>query len=171
MKQPALREVEKCLDEYSRLAAGSDALQLLSAIARYGEAERWLEQVLDDALRRQCQDRLPVPELPTLAGAARGLVERIEQNLETLSIGSRFEYEELVLLLTHAVDIELACEVLERRAMLPPNVQASLAALKEGLRTLADSRESRQPYLSAIAQIRRVHKLRSDWLWADDGLS
>lgn len=162
-----MQQVKRCAEEYARLAVGRDTLQLFSAVARYAEAERWLELVVDDESHRRGRELVPRPGSSILAGAAHGLLERIDQNLATLSIGDQFIYEELVLLLTHAIDIELVCEVLERTAMLPPRVPDSLTAMRRELRELAQSRRSRRDFSSAVAQLRRTFKLRSEWLSGD----
>jgi hypothetical protein len=154
-------EIERCLAEYRRLMDGrGDALQTLSALARYGEAAQWLA-LLPGTQCDRWQNRLPpMPSDQSLSAAIRGLSERLGQSRHTLSCGERFEYEELLLLLTHAIDIELVHHLL-RGDDLTADV---LAGLELDFAQIRTSKENERAYEEATAQLRRTYRLPSRFL-------
>jgi hypothetical protein len=160
-------EIKRCFDEYRHLADGAgDTLQTFSAVARYAEADRWLELLPSDARGDHRQADLPPrPGPAALSEAASGLSERIAQNLETLSYGTRFQYEEILLLLTHAIEIELVYNFL-RDVIDVSACENALADLEAGLVQVRSSKESAAACDSAVNQIQRKHRLPSRLLAA-----
>jgi hypothetical protein len=85
----------------------------------------------------------------------------IDRVLRILSVGDLI-YEEYVLVMTLAVSVEYAQEYLRGHGMLNPELEKKIALLKDALGELA--RESTPDYKSALMQMRRAHKLHSEFL-------
>jgi hypothetical protein len=142
------REVlERVLPEYERLSSSGAAL---SAIVKLGAALA----VADEADLRDARDavrgHVTAATLEAAATDAAGVRGRA---LHVLSVGTTFTWDELVLVLTIRIELELASLVIDlfgvdTGAFNPSTLDATL-------RAVALSTENRVRFASALATIRR----------------
>ena len=137
--------LEKLLPEYERLSSGAP----FSALVRLGEVLAVADEELPGATAA-VRDHATPAVVEAAAIEAVGIRRRA---LRVLSIGTKFTWEELVLLLTMRIELELASSVM---ALFGIDTSAfDLGTLDAELRVVALSNENRARFASALATIRR----------------
>jgi hypothetical protein len=157
------RELSECDENYSRLATRKSPESLLFAAYYWCEARRWRDLLIDDERRRHWDARIPVElSREVEEGAVVGLAKLVDTTLGILSVGGTLIYEEVLLIMTNAVSVEYVSEYLRPRGLLSAETERKIDRLKEALVELAT--EATADYRSALAQMRRKHRLRSEFL-------
>jgi hypothetical protein len=139
--------LETALPEYERLSSSDAAL---SAVVKLGE----VLAVADEADRPRASDAVRGHvTAATLEAAATEAVGVRGRALRVLSVGTTFTWEELVLVLTMRIELELASLVM---ALFGVDTGAfNLSTLDAELSKVALSAENRGRFASALASIRR----------------
>jgi hypothetical protein len=156
-------EASRCLESYEEALPNRHPESLFAATYYWCMARRCLLLVADDRCRDDIEQRLS-PGLPdnVLAGAGLGLSITLDATLRIVTVGGQLLYEEVLLVLTNAVSIEYVSEYLRQCGMLDAEAEAKIGELRRALVELAA--EPSVDYKSALAQMRRVHHLRSAFL-------
>jgi hypothetical protein len=163
MDDAIVREIARCYDMYVQLSRNSHPDSLFSAVYHWCEARRWCDLLADDGLREDWKKRLP-NDLPgeALVGAGVGLLGALDRTLRIVGSGGSLIYEEMLLVMTNAVSVEYVSAHLREKGMLSGEAIAKIVILRESLAELAGERSS--AYRSALAQMNRAHRLRTEFL-------
>lgn len=137
-------------DEHRSLRASGEAYSALVRLAeiynvveqfeaRHPDADTWLRR-LDDVCRS-----LSAEEIESFRLGEGKTVARLER---ILSVGTRFTFEELLLVLTLRVQLGLVHELMQRLGVAP-TAEERLSSLDEDLQHIPGSRENRELFRSA----------------------
>jgi hypothetical protein len=139
--------LEKLLPEYKHLSSSGAAF---SAVVKLGTVLAMAdEEELHDATAA-VRDHVTAAVIEAAATEAVGVRGRA---LRVLSIGTKFSWDELVLVLTMRIELELASSVM---ALFGIDTTAfDLGTLDAELREVGSLKENRVRFASALATIRR----------------
>lgn len=161
------QELERAFEEkfhaYERFMAGGSPF---SAILFLGEIENCLPLL-------EGPSRAKWVELVGRVSLSEDIVRQVRGELEStvetvrgiLSYGSRWDYTELLLVLTHRIEIELVSEFLRRRDQLQPD-EPAMDDIDEAMLQIATSKANKTHHQLAVSLARRNWGLPivSQWL-------
>jgi hypothetical protein len=150
--------LKEVLPEYQRLSASGDAL---SAVAKLGEVLAVADK--EESHRARVAVRSHVTA-DLVEHAAAEAVRVRGHALHVLSIGSEFVWDELVLLLTMRMQLELASLVMDSFGI--DTSAFDLATVDVELREVASSKQNRARFVSALATIRRNWDIQIEDKWS-----
>lgn len=136
--------LQKLSPEYERLSSGGAAFSALAKLGELIASAEGQRQDIQNAIRHMVSGAV-LEEAATEAVAVQGRALRI------LSIGTRFTWDELVLVLTMRMQLELASLVMTLFGVESSTLD--LAAIDTELRDVAKANAAQ--FVSALATIRR----------------
>jgi hypothetical protein len=139
--------LERVVPEYERLSSSGAAF---SALVRLGEVLAVADDAEIHGARAAVRRHATAAVVEPAASEAVGVHGRA---VRVLSIGTKFTWDELVLVLTMRTELELASMVLDLFGV--DTSPLDLATLDAELREVASSTENRARFASALATIRR----------------
>ena len=145
-------------EEYERWCAAGAAFPGVCALGK------GLRSVLGEersAFRRELKRRVK-PEV--LSDAAVEATARWRSAMRIMSIGSKFDEDELLLILTSRQQIELVMDVLTVFGIAVADIE--LAKVDTELREIAASKENRRAFLRALSAIQRNGDTEVVDLWS-----
>jgi len=146
-------------DELLRVGAAFDALAELGALIKTTSKKSECEA--RRRLEREIRERVD----PAVVASARSEAEKTFQRaMRILSIGTRFNSDELLLILTLRASLSMFLEVLA--VVEPGGDLLEFSALDDSMCEVAQARPNRAPFLSAIATMRRNCGVSFDDIWS-----
>jgi hypothetical protein len=149
-----IADLDHAVAEYTRLRdAGCD----FAAVAWYEEATQYAD-------RLGMSLSVEVPSSAVLEHARSAIAEQVKTHRDIMSRRVKFEYEEIILLLTICINLDLVLVGLKRFGFTADREAKEVASLEEDMTWLCNSKENRAAFRSAVMQIRRASHLESRWL-------
>jgi hypothetical protein len=147
MRRSWEQRLKDALVEYERLRAIGSYLSALATLG--GVAMVAPEQARQSVVTQLCQQIDP----NAMSGAAKEIVSARNQAAHILGIGSKFNWDEFVLILTLRFEIELALPLMCQLGF--DSAALDLGSLDAELREVANLGANRRSFLSAMAAVRK----------------